>query len=268
MPELAEVEFMRRQWSPGIGGVVESVQTHRTARVFRDSPAPKIRRGLTGATLMSSARSGKQMVFCFGEAGWLGVHLGMTGELLLGPPGCRAQRHDHLVLRQRGCSLVFRDPRMFGSVLFSPGPEEPSWWARRSPEILDRRFTVDALGAFLARRRRAPIKAVLLMQERFPGVGNWMADEALWRAGIHPARLAGDLSGEETHRLHHALRLVCRGALRTVVHGRDGAWGDPPHGWLFHQRWSDGGRCPKTGEPLKRAVIGGRTTCWSPAVQR
>jgi formamidopyrimidine-DNA glycosylase len=105
------------------------------------------------------------------------------------------------------------------------------------------------------------------MQEMFPGIGNWMADEVLWRAGIHPARPAGLLGPAEVGTLFRQLRQVCRVALETVACEHNGSWSDPPEGWLFHARWSPGGRCPKTGAPLVHETIGGRTTCWSPGRQ-
>jgi len=266
MPELAEVEFMRRRWDAGLGEEVVGVAVHQRARVFRACDVAELTRGLTASVLQGSARSGKQMMFRF-SGGWMGLHLGMTGELLLAEPGHVPLRHDHLVLRQSQRALVLRDPRMFGAVSFSAGDAAPEWWGRRPPEIVDRAFDRWELQRFLARRSRTVIKAVLLMQERFPGIGNWMADETLWRAGIHPARLAGSLGPEEVTSLHRSLKFVCREALRTVLHERNGSWGDPPHGWLFHARWSAGGRCPATGVELAYATIGGRTTCWSPARQ-
>ncbi|HEY0943973.1 MAG TPA: hypothetical protein VGD81_01860, partial [Opitutaceae bacterium] len=119
---------------------------------------------------------------------------------------------------------------------------------------------------------RAPIKAVLLMQERFPGVGNWMADEILWRAAIHPKRAAGSLDPGEVKALWRECRNVCRQALEKIA----GVGSDLPpdlnvnipDSWLFHHRWEKGGRCPKTGGPLEHAYIGGRNTCWSPALQK
>lgn len=268
MPELAEVEYMRRRWDPALGEALLAVETHPRARIFRGVDAEALARALTGAVLTDSLRSGKQMLFGLGAAGWLGLHLGMTGELRLEPAVYPVARHDHLVLRQRGRTLVFADPRMFGAVEWMPGAAPPAWWRERPPEIIERGFTREAMDAFLARRGRAPLKAVLLMQERFPGIGNWMADEVLWRAGLHPARAAGSLDERERAALHRELRFVCRGALRAIVRGVDGHWADPPRGWLFHQRWAEGGRCPRSGVPLVRATIGGRTTCWSPARQR
>jgi formamidopyrimidine-DNA glycosylase len=117
--------------------------------------------------------------------------------------------------------------------------------------------------AFLRRRARSPLKAVLLDQDRFPGIGNWMADEVLWRAGLHPRRKAGELDPRESHRLYRELRFVARGALRSI--GAEGR--RLPRGWLFHDRWEDGHACPRTGVPLVRETVGGRTTCWSPGRQ-
>ena len=269
MPELAEVEFMRRRWDVGLGVPIIAVHARAAARIFRGVDVTVLVRELTGARLASSHRSGKQMLFRFDHAGWLGLHLGMTGELRVEPEAYPAGRHDHLVLRQRGRALVFSDPRMFGSVDWTAGEAAPAWWRERPPEIIERRFSRSRMDAFLARRARAPIKAVLLMQEQFPGIGNWMADEVLWRAAVHPARPAGGLDVAERAALYRALRYVCRGALRTVARGdAEGGWADPPPGWLFHERWSAKGHCPRTGVALVRETIGGRTTCWSPGVQK
>ena len=107
------------------------------------------------------------------------------------------------------------------------------------------------------------LKPLLLMQEIFPGVGNWMADEILWRSRLAPARRVKSLSDYERKTLYEQLRWVCRYALRIV--GDD--WGDFPNSWLFNHRWKDGGICPLTEKPLKRDTVGGRTTCWSPTWQ-
>src|SRR5687768_6462254 len=148
------------------------------------------------------------MLFHFSGDNWLGIHLGMTGELRVEPPDYAAGRHDHLVLVRKQRQLVFNDPRMFGAVLFHHGKTPPVWWTRIAPAILSPAFTAEAVAVFLKRRARAPIKAVLLMQERFPGIGNWMADEILWRAAIHPKRPAGSLSPAEIRTLHRECRNV------------------------------------------------------------
>ena len=264
MPELAEVEYYRKQWNPGLGRPVRAVLVHERAKIFRGTDARALQAALTGSTLRSSQAAAKQMLFRFGDNNWLGVHLGMTGELRAEPPGYAPQKHDHLVLTTERNALVFTDPRMFGKIEFTAGETAPTWWTRLAPPILSDAFTVEVVVAFLRRRSRAPIKAVLLMQERFPGVGNWMADEVLWRAAIHPKKPAGRLTSAEVRALHRELRWVCRRALATIGE----TFADPPKSWLFPHRWENGGLCPKTKKPLARAEIGGRTTCWSPARQK
>ncbi|MEO6245133.1 MAG: DNA-formamidopyrimidine glycosylase family protein [Opitutaceae bacterium] len=273
MPELAEVDFFRKRWAlAATGARIVRVHTHDTKKILRGVDLLALRGALTGATLDVSAARAKQMAFRFSGNAWLGIHLGMSGELVVAPADHVPGKHDHLVLFTEKHALVFKDPRMFGAVEFYLGAEPPPWWTKIAPSLLSPVFTVDALAAFLRRRARAPIKAVLLMQERFPGVGNWMADEILWRAAIHPARLAGSLRPAEIQALWRECRRVCRQALATIA-GR-GDYLPPdlnahiPRSWLFLHRWTAGGRCPKTRKPLARATIGGRTTCWSPARQK
>ena len=271
MPELAEVDYFRKQWNPGLGRRIDQVLLHPKARLFRGADTARLVAALTGAVLERSECRGKQMLFVArpgkGHAAnhaWLGLHLGMTGELRVEPPDFPPSRHDHLVLLQAERSLVFTDPRLFGRVRFSEGPTAPDWWTELPPDLLSDAFTVPALADFLRRRPRAPLKAVLLMQERFPGIGNWMADEILWRTAIHPKQPAGSLDAARVKTLYREIRAVCRNALRVI--GAD--WSDPPATWLFPHRWEKGGTCPRTGAKLQHATIGGRTTCWSPARQK
>jgi len=272
MPELAEVEFFRKRWAQATGQRITQAGVHPAAKIFRGAKPLAIRRALTGAIFLSSEAQAKQMLFRFSGGRWLGVHLGMSGELQVKSPGYVAKKHDHLVLTTAKHQLVFSDPRMFGRVQFHRGPTAPAWWTKIAPPILSDAFTVGAVAAFLKRRARAPIKAVLLMQERFPGVGNWMADEILWRAAIHPRRRAGSLKPAEVKALWRECRRVCRLALETIA-GR-GNYLPPdlnahiPKTWLFRHRWKTGGNDPRTGTPLAHAEIGGRTTCWSPARQK
>jgi formamidopyrimidine-DNA glycosylase len=267
MPELAEVEYFRTRWNPGLGQKIEEVLIHPQARIFRGTDTKSLTAALTGATLERSEARGKQMLFVArpkkGKHAWLGLHLGMTGKLRLEKPGFEPARHDHLILRQAQQALVFQDARLFGRVLFAADADAPAWWTKQAPDLMSKEFTVAALGKFLQRRKRAPIKAVLLMQERFPGIGNWMADEILWRAATHPSQPAGSLDAAMTRALYREIRFVCREALKIIGHH----WDDPPKTWLFPHRWAKGGKCPKTGAKLKHATIGGRTTCWSPARQ-
>jgi formamidopyrimidine-DNA glycosylase len=272
MPELAEVNFFRKRWHyAAVGQRVARVRANPAKKTFREAPADRIQRGIVGAKLVSSEAAAKQMAFRFDNGAWLGVHLGMTGQLTAVPLATAAGKHDHLVLDLETTSLVFTDPRMFGGLRFHPGPDAPDWWTNIAPSLLSKAFTFDTLTTFLRRRARAPIKAVLLMQERFPGVGNWMADEILWRAGIHPAQLSGSLTAAETQILYREIRTVCRNAMTRIAGKGDLIPHDLnagiPNSWLFNHRWRDGGTCPRSGVLLERADIGGRTSCWSPARQ-
>jgi formamidopyrimidine-DNA glycosylase len=258
MPELAEVEYYRRQWDPGIGSRVTGVQLHADKRIFRGSDTQALVQALTGSRLERSVARGKQMLFVFSGGGWLGIHLGMTGALRAEPARFTPDKHDHLVLRQARRALVFRDPRLFGRVRFHAGKQEPDWWSGGAPEISSAAFSPRYVSGFLRRHARAPIKAVLLLQSGFPGVGNWMADEILWRAGIPPHTRSGDLNADEQAALRRATRFVSREALRII--GSDFA--DPPRTWLIHHRWKAGGTCPRHRTPLERATIGSRTTAW------
>ena len=265
MPELAEVEFFRRRWDVARGKTVKAVYLNPRARDNRGLPIAKIKKALLGQKFLASQAAAKQMAFYFSNHLWLGIHLGMTGELAVGSAQREPKPHEHLVLKMsNGQELIFIDPRQFGRALFYQGQGVPEWWAKIAPPILSRAFTVQVVADFLKRHGRAPIKAVLLMQERFPGIGNWMADEVLWRAGFHPQARAGNFGPQAIQRLHRTLRQVCRDALKVI--GKD--WSDPPSHWLFNHRWSDGGKCPTSRVLLKRAPVGGRTTCWSPAKQK
>jgi formamidopyrimidine-DNA glycosylase len=265
MPELAEVEYYRKQWSPAIRQSVAAVHLHAEKRIFRGVDTAALSRGLKGQRFQRSARHGKQMCFVFGDRHWLGLHLGMTGKTSLQDLHYAPSKHDHLLLEMRsGQKLVFSDPRLFGRISYTRSKATPAWWAERPPEILTEAFSEALVARFLERRARAPIKSVLLMQETFPGIGNWMADEILWRARLHPGIRAGALNAKQRRELYRRIREVCRDALEVI--GTD--WNTPPDSWLFNHRWKDGGVCPKTGAPLARESIGGRTTCWSPDWQR
>jgi formamidopyrimidine-DNA glycosylase len=263
MPELAEVEFFRRQWDPGLGQKIIAVQLHSRKRVFRGSDPRKIVEHLTGSRFRRSYARGKQMLFEFSGGSWIGLHLGMTGKLRTEPAGFRPEKHDHLVLQQARQALVFRDARLFGRVRFHYGKTDPEWWRAGGPEISSDNFDRAFLNAFLDRHARAPIKAVILMQNGFAGIGNWMADEILWRAKIAPAVPAGVLSAGQRARLLRETRFVASESLRIV--GPD--FSDLPADWLIHQKWKRDGVCPRHGSALRKGIIGGRTTAWCPRCQ-
>jgi formamidopyrimidine-DNA glycosylase len=270
MPELPEVAWYHAQWDVGRGQPIVDLALHARKRVFRGSNARELRR-LIGQTLVDSEARGKRMVFRFGDnkrgrenlRSWLGIHLGMTGKLHVAAANFRPAKHDHLVLYQRDRALVFTDSRQFGRVRFHHGPDAPAWWDTGVPEIGSTKFNRCWLDLFLDRHGKAPIKAVLLMQHGFSGIGNWMADEILWRAHILPARLTSSLTCDERGTLLKETKFIVRRSIQTI-----GQNADAPRGWLIHERWSPTGRCPKHGTALQHATIGGRTTAWCARCQR
>jgi formamidopyrimidine-DNA glycosylase len=263
MPELAEVEYFRRRWDVGLGQRILQVKINGGKRIFRGNDIETLQRALLGSKLVSSKARGKQMLFGFTKDAWLGIHLGMTGKLRREPASFEPGKHDHLMLRQARQCLVFSDPRLFGRVLFHQAANEPEWWSQLPPSLTSAEFTLERMQAFLQRRARSPLKSVLLQQEVFIGIGNWMADEILWRAKIHPRRPAGRLSGAEARTVWKTIQFVCAGALRIVAKDHS----DPSPSWLFRHRWEKGGRCPRDGTELDRGTIGGRTTAWCPKCQ-
>ena len=264
MPELAEVEFFRRQWDVGLGQRIVAVQLHPRKRIFRGSDPRKIVKALAGRRFLRSYARGKRMLFEFSGGNWIGIHLGMTGKLRTEPAGFRPEKHDHLVLRQPRQALVFRDARLFGRVRFNQGKSEPEWWRAGGPEISSGKFDRAFVNAFLDRHGRAPIKAVILMQVGFAGIGNWMADEILWRARIAPLVLAGALTAAQRTRLLRETRFVASESLRII----GPALADLPDDWLIHQKWKRDGICPRHRSRLRKATIGGRTTSWCPRCQK
>jgi formamidopyrimidine-DNA glycosylase len=296
MPELAEVDFYRRRWwdnsrrhAPGLGAgrrvdkadVAERSLVYRYLKKEFPGGAKALAKKLQGARMAESGTHGKQMWFVFklkkerGKNLWVGIHLGMSGELRIEPKAYVAQKYDALVLRVAGRTLVFYDPRQFGRVRAWAGmkTERPPWLQNLPGEILGKEFTAEFVRGVLARHGRAPVKAVLLNQSYFPGIGNWMADEILWRAGIHPALPAGKAATPKiAKKLRATIQEVTRDALR-VIAGRGGKLPPDmnvniPDSWLFNHRWRAGGICPRTKKPLACEEIGGRTTRWSPARQK
>jgi formamidopyrimidine-DNA glycosylase len=151
MPELAEVEYFRRQWDSGVGSRVIGVAAHSGKRVFRGSDVAALEKALTGAKLLGSEGNGKQMLFRFSRGASLGIHLGMSGRLRVESAGMKPDAHDHLVLLQKDRSLIYSDPRMFGRVRFALGKGVPQWWRNLPPAVISSAFTLALLRERLAR---------------------------------------------------------------------------------------------------------------------
>src|ERR1051325_11572065 len=216
MPELAEVEWFRKQWNPGLGGEIVDLALHEKNRVFRGENVQELQQRSIGEKLVSSHARGKRMLFKFSRDNWLGIHLGMTGKIHVQSTNYRPAKRDHLILFQKERALVFSDYRQFGRVRFHHGTDEPDWWKSGAPKIESRGVDQEFTDLFLDRHRKAPIKAAFLMQNGFPGIGNWLADEILWRAKVLPSKRIRRLAARGRNQLFRATKFVVRRSLETL----------------------------------------------------
>ena len=254
MPELAEVEVYRRLAEGVVGRRIEEVVAPDAWYLKRRTTAEALAAALAGATVTAARRIGKLLVLET-DAAPLGLRFGMSGRLLVDghapvtdliyASNRELEKWDRFVLRFAAPhfgDLRIRDPRRLGGVELDPAE------ARLGPDALT--VTPSALGRAL--QSAAPLKARLMDQARLAGVGNLAADEALWRAGLDPARPANSLTAAEQRRLHRHLRATMADLL---------ARGGSHTGDLMAER-RPGGLCPKDGTALVRRTVGGRTT-WS-----
>jgi formamidopyrimidine-DNA glycosylase len=198
----------------------------------------------------------------------------MTGSLLhvAGTGFPEADPHRRAVVRlDDGSDVIYRDVRRFGTwLLAEPGEAEPYLDARLGREPLAQAFTAKRLGEALA-GRRAPIKATILDQRRLAGVGNIYADEALWRAQIHPLRPAGELDEDELRALHHGIRAALKagisrqGATLRDYRTPDGGSGRMQNEFKVYGR--EGDPCERCGRPIEKSRAAGRGTWFCPGCQ-
>ncbi len=264
MPELAEVAFYCSRWNPGWGERILQVRMNGQKRCFRSVVPSRLSERLLENRVIRSLTHGKRMLFELDRRLWLGIHLGMTGSLLIRPPEADLEKHDHLALETRVGWLVFNDPRQFGRIESFESDTLPEFWHELPFEPISEKFDFHYFRKFVDRGSKQPLKSMLMDQSRFPGIGNWMADEVLWQSRIRPQRPIAVLGEKEVKELFRAVKRVSRVAMARIASD----FSDPPKTWLFHRRWKAGDNCPKTGVPLNRENIGGRTTCWSEAWQR
>jgi len=270
MPELPEVETIRRQLAP----LVEGRKLRRIEildpRWSRPLAPQELEAALTGRRVQHLGRRGKYLIWSFDGDVHLAQHLRMTGAVLAEPDPEPAHTRVRLELGpagrgRAGRRLVIVDPRRFGTGELLLGGEalEGFFAARLGLEPFDERFTAQYLRA-LAKGRAAPIKAFLLDQRKIAGVGNIYADEALFRAGVHPRRPAGRLSGEQYARLREGMiaalsaGIDARGASIDDFRHVDGVRGSFQDQFLVHLR--AGEPCGTCGAAIVKMVVGGRGT--------
>jgi formamidopyrimidine-DNA glycosylase len=272
MPELPEVETIRRQLAPLVEGRWLQRMEILDPRWSRPLAPAALSAALEGRLIESLGRRGKYLVWRFGEDVFLAQHLRMTGSLLWEPEVEPAYVRVRLLLRPRA-RLVITDPRRFGTGQLLVGPEalEAFFAERLGVEPLDERFTAAHLRE-LARGRRTPIKALLLDQRRIAGVGNIYADEALWDARIHPLRPGGALTAAQVKRLHAAVvealerGIDSRGASIRDYRDVDGERGGMQERFAVYGR--TGEPCPRCGTPIRKIRVAQRGTHFCPRCTR
>jgi formamidopyrimidine-DNA glycosylase len=264
MPELPEVETIRRQLAPHLEGRSLTDVEILDSRWTRPELPGLVQTALRGRVVEEVGRAGKYLVWRLSGEHYLLMHLRMTGALLFDPPADPPHTRVRFALDD-GHRLVYNDPRRFGTghLVVGAAARDAYLGQRLGVEPLTPAFTAAYLCA-QARGRAAPVKSFVLDQRRIAGVGNIYADEALFRARIHPLRPAGSLRGAQFEALReaidHALAagIDAKGATIDDFRHVDGAQGSFQDLFCVHQR--EGRPCPECGTAIRKLVVGGRGT--------
>ncbi len=264
MPELPEVETIRRQLAPRLEGARIDAAEILDPRWTLPQPLAAVGGALAGARIERVGRAGKYLVWTLSQERYLLLHLRMTGTLLLDPAVDPPHTRVRLEL-STGHRLVYVDPRRFGTghLLHGAAARDAYLSSRLGAEPFTSAFTADYLRA-RARGRSAPVKAFLLDQRHIAGVGNIYADEALFRARIHPLRPAGRLTATQWETMRRSVEealaagIDAKGASIDDFRHVDGARGSFQDLFLVHRR--AGEPCPVCGRPIRKIVAAGRGT--------
>jgi formamidopyrimidine-DNA glycosylase len=273
VPELPEVETVRRRLEPVLAGRTIASAAVVDSRLTRPLDPLPVAAELVGERVAAVDRRGKYLILRFASGRALLVHLRMTGTFRhgAGEVGEDPYRRAQIELDD-GRRLDYRDVRRFGTwLLVEPEEVEPYLAVRLGPEPLGEEFTVEHLRERL-RGRRAPLKAAILDQRTVAGLGNIYADEALWRARLHPRRTAGALRRPQLERLRETIREALRvGIERQGSTLRDYRTPDGEAGAMqveFKAYGRLGEPCERCGTPIDRIVVAGRGTWYCPTCQR
>jgi formamidopyrimidine-DNA glycosylase len=272
MPELPEVETIRRDLAPRIVGrrVVEAWVSPDAPRLVQGETAGSFCRRLAGRTVKEVGRRGKYLLLRLDDGlTWI-VHLRMTGGLIHARRGCPEDRFLRARFRlDDGSELCYVDMRKLGTMWLVE--DESEVVGKLGPEPLGEGFGPGELRELLA-RRSAPVKAVLMDQGAIAGIGNVYADEALFEARIHPRKAARRLSRRAAERLHGAIRQVLVEALgdrgssfRDYV---DAQGEQGMHQFRVKVFRRTGEPCLRCGAAIRRIKVGGRSTHYCPRCQR
>jgi formamidopyrimidine-DNA glycosylase len=262
MPELPEVETVVRTLRPAIVGR-RILNAELTGLRVLIGSARETAAALAGRKILAVERHGKFIAIRL-DRGYLVVHLGMTGRLLIDG---ELSKWTHAVFTLDRGSLLYEDPRQFGRIEY--GDELPARVAALGPEPLE--VTLEEFARRL-KQRKSPIKAVLLNQAVVRGVGNIYADEALFRAGVHPKRVASSLRKDRVERVFNAMREVLveaiesRGSSVSSYVDADGNRGGFQTSHRVYQR--TGEPCVNCAAPIRRIVVGQRSTHYCAKCQK
>ncbi|KAK4454069.1 Formamidopyrimidine-DNA glycosylase N-terminal domain-containing protein [Podospora aff. communis PSN243] len=293
MPEIAEiariVHFLRAHL---VGKTVKNATAIEDANVFGKvgTTGAEVAKALKGRKVVSSGNQGKYFWIVLDKPPHLVMHFGMTGWIhIKGEQTAYTNYYKkmkpeevnawppkfwkfHLETEQPAVSVAFTDPRRFGRVRLVDCPGESirkhSPLVENGPDpVVDAEiFTVDFLKKKM-KARHVPIKALLLDQTTISGIGNWVGDEVLFQAKMHPEQYCDDFSDEQIETLHKAIRYVCQLAVDKL-----GDSDEFPKDWMFHVRWGKGSKDAvshlPSGEKLAFLTVGGRTSCYAPAIQK
>ncbi len=263
MPELAEVETWRRLAHREAEGeqIVEALAVEDD-KVFDRRPASEVAEQLQGKRFVSSGRRGKHFWMRMEPESCLYLHFGMSCSLMSLAPQEEAPSHWKLLLLfSNGKRLCFRNPRRIGRLRWYPESEPEEVLAKLGPDPLEQGLELQVLTPLL-QTRKAPIKALLLNQKLFAGVGNWIADEVLYQSRISPHRKGTELSEADCRLILKTLKRILNTAVD--VEADDSLF---PKSWLFPYRWGKQAERGPKGEVLQFDTVGGRTSCWAPERQ-
>ncbi len=263
MPELPEVETVVRSLAPLVGRRIVSAE-FRCRRVLRGGDPDQMAACLAGRRIASVRRHGKFILMSLQGGGYLVVHLGMTGRLLLsGDPG----RHTHAILSLDRGVLLYDDSRQFGCIQFSQ--EIPERVLKLGPDALEVPF--ERFAAAL-RRRKTRIKALLLDQRFLRGLGNIYADEALFRAGIHPLAVASRVRAGRARRLWGGIHAVLSEAIAaggSSISDYVDAEGRKGFFQVSHRVYQRAGApCVTCGTAIRRILVAQRSSHFCPKCQK
>lgn len=276
MPELPEVETVRRSLVPALeGSIIRGVEV-KHPRMLRRQPRPRdFRDRLIGRQVDSIGRHGKFLLTDIdGDLTWV-THLGMSGRVRLVGPGEVPVAHTHVTVQtDREVALHFVDPRTFGFMaVFTPDELASQPFAQLGPDALTNLPRFRQLIPRLS-GRKAPIKSILLDQRFLAGLGNIYADEVLHRSRIRPHRPGGSLTDDEVRRIRNAIKPVLQAGLRwggTSLNDLayllpDGRAGEYLKRLQVYGRESE--PCGRDGTTIQRSVIGGRSSFWCATCQK